>query len=110
VKRIFHLTRQKDFLRVKQDGKTIHHNLVVLAYTQNDTEVSRFAVVASKKIGNAVTRNRVRRRFKACLQEYWHSLKPGWDLIFYSRTPVVEADFQEIKIAIKHLLTQAGVL
>ena len=110
MKRIFHLTRQRDFLRVKQDGKTIHHNLVVLAYTKNGMDVSRFAVVASKKVGNAVTRNQIRRRIKACLQEYWYSLKPGWDLIFYSRTPVVEADYQEISKAIKHLLIQAGVL
>ena len=110
MKRIFHLTQKKDFLRVKQDGRTIHHNLVVLAYAQNGMGVSRFAVVASKKVGNAVTRNRIRRRIKACLQESWQSVKPGWDLIFYSRTPVNEANYQEINKAIKHLLEKAGVL
>jgi ribonuclease P protein component len=110
VKRIFHLTHQKDFSRVKKNGRAVHHKLVVLAFSQNNLDLSRFAVVASKKIGNAVVRNRVRRRIKACIQESWSSIEPGWDLIFYSRNAIVEADYQEIKNAIKHLLVEAGVL
>lgn len=110
MKRIFHLTRQKDFSGVKKNGKAVHHKLVVLAYHRNDLDLSRFAVVASKRVGNAVVRNRVRRRIKACIQKNWSNIEPGWDLIFYSRIPVVEAEYQEIENAIKHLLVEAGVL
>ena len=110
MNRKFHLTQANDFVRVKQNGSVIHHNLVVLAYTQNNLDISRTAVVASKKVGNAVTRNRVRRRIKACLKNNWRNVKPGWDLVFYSRSVIVYADYQEIDDAIKHLLLSAGVL
>jgi len=110
VNRKFHLTQSRDFARVKNYGKVARHNSIILVYTQNDLDISRFAVVASKKIGTAVVRNRVRRRIKACLQEQWKHINPGWDLIFYSRTAIITADYQEIEGAIKHLLLKAGVL
>lgn len=110
MKRIFHLTRQRDFSRVKKNGKSVHHKLVILVYNPNNENISRFAVVASKKIGNAVTRNRVRRRIKACIQENWTNIEPGWDFVFYSRNAIVEAEYHEIGNAIKHLLIEAGVL
>ncbi len=71
--------------------------------------ISRTAVVASKKIGNAVTRNRVKRRIKACIQDCINCIEPGWDLIFYSRTPIINADYLDIKNAVMHLLKKAGV-
>ena len=110
MNRKFHLTSAKDFAKVKQNGSVIHHELVVMAYGQNDLDISRAAVVASKKVGNAVTRNRVRRRIKACLKDNWLEVKSGWDFIFYSRSKIVDADYQEIDNAIKHLLLKAGVL
>jgi ribonuclease P protein component len=110
VNRKFHLTSAKDFARVKQNGKVIHHELVVMAYGQNDMDISRATAVASKKIGNAVIRNRVKRRIRACLNDNWLDVKSGWDFIFYSRSKIVDADYQEIDNAIKHLLIKAGVI
>lgn len=110
MNRKFHLTQSRDFSRVKNTGLSIHHDLIILVYTQNDLDISRVAVIASKKIGNAVVRNRVKRRIKACLQEFWIDIKPGWDLIFYSRVPIIDANYQDLRKAIKHLLEKAGVL
>jgi ribonuclease P protein component len=110
VNRKFRLTQAKDFLRVKNTSQSIHHRLLILAYAKNDLEYSRFAVVSSGKIGNAVIRNRVRRRIKSCVENYWNMIKPGWDLIFYSRIAVVDTDYTTLKHAINHLLEKADVL
>jgi ribonuclease P protein component len=110
VNRKFSLTQKRDFDRVKKSGISVYHSLVILVYTQNELDISRAAIVASKKIGNAVTRNRVRRRIKACLHDYWGQVKPGWDLVFYSRAASVGVDFQDLKNAIEHLLNKASVL
>jgi ribonuclease P protein component len=83
---------------------------MVLVYARNDLDYSRAAVIASKKVGNAVTRNRARRRIKACLHENWKCIKPGWDFIIYSRKAIVDADYQDIQKAILHLLEEAGAL
>ena len=104
------LTQSKDFKRVKDVGKKIYHPLLVLVYTPNDAQQSRVAVVASKAIGNAVVRNKVKRRLKSCLDQIWHNISRQWDLVFYSRAAIVDANITEICSAIEHLLLEAGVL
>jgi ribonuclease P protein component len=110
VKREFHLTHSKDIQRVKSKNQTVYHRLLILVYAQNELDISRTAVVASKKVGNAVKRNRIRRRIWAAVDQQWNEIKPGWDLIFYSRNAIVDADYLEILNAVKHLLGQAGVI
>jgi len=107
---MFHLTRSKDFKRVNEIGSVVRHPLIVLVYAKNEESYSRAAVVASKKIGNAVKRNRVRRRMRACVDMIWPRIMPSWDLIFYSRPGITEAKFEEIQQAIDYLLTEADVI
>ena len=110
MKRKFHLTHARDIQRVKSKNQTVYHRLLILVYAQSELDISRTAVVASKKVGNAVKRNRVRRRIWAAVDQQWNEIKPGWDLIFYSRSAIVNADYSEILNAVKHLLGQAGVI
>ena len=95
---------------MKDVGKSIYHPLIVLVYARNEGLQTRAAVVASKTIGNAVTRNKIKRRLKSCLDQLWQNVNQQWDLIFYSRAPIVDANITEIYYAIEHLLLEAGVL
>ena len=106
----FRLTRSNDFKWVKASGSVIQHPLMILVYARNKESYSRVAVVASKSIGNAVIRNKAKRRIRAGLVTIWHEILPSWDLIFYSRFKITEANFEEINKAIRHLLLRAGVL
>lgn len=81
-----------------------------LVYARNEEMHSRAAVVASKKVGNAVARNKVKRRVRASLEIICHRIIPSWDLIFYARPRITEAKFEEIQQAIGHLLSQAGLI
>ena len=110
MKKVNRLTRSKDFKWVKDVGKSIYHPLLVLVYTRNERLQTRAAVVASKTIGNAVTRNKVKRRLKSCLDQLWQNVDQQYDLIFYSRAAIVDANITEIYSAIEHLLLEAGVL
>lgn len=84
--------------------------MLVLVYTPNEGQLTRAAVVASKAIGNAVVRNKVKRRLKSCLDQIWHNISRQWDLVFYSRAAIVDANITEICSAIEYLLLEAGVL
>jgi len=110
VKKIHRLTRSKDFKRVKDVGKSIYHPLLVLVYTRNEGQQTRAAAVASKAIGNAVVRNKIKRRLKSCLDQLWQNINQQWDLVFYSRAAIVDANITEICSAIEYLLLEAGVL
>jgi len=110
VKRNFCLTRTKDFTRVKKEGKSRHHKLAVLVFVPNNKEYSRAAFVASKAVGNAVTRNLVKRRMKACVADSWSNIKSGWDLVFYARTAGATASYNNLQEAISVLLFKADLI
>lgn len=73
---------------------------------------SRFGVTVTKKVGNAVVRNRVKRR----LREVFHKLQPelvlGHDFVFVARHNIVDITFleiyEEIKTAFKKLNKFSG--
>lgn len=110
MKREFRLTRSRDFKRVRETGKTVHHPLVILVYSMSDEPRTRIAVVASKAIGNAVTRNLVKRRLKSCIAPHIATIKGNTDLVFYARKGIVHAGFKEICLAITDLLTKADLM
>lgn len=110
MKKAFRLTRSRDFKRVKETGRTVYHPLVVLVYATSDRPTPHIAAVASKAIGNAVARNRVKRRLKSCLDRYAEKLKGFTDLVFYARKDILEVGFVEICDAIESLLMKADLL
>jgi ribonuclease P protein component len=110
MKRNFRLTRTKDFTRVKKEGKTRHHKFVVLVFIPNNMEYSRAAFIASKAVGNAVTRNLIKRRMKACVANSWSNIKSGWDLVFYARTAGAMASYNDLQEAISVLILKAGLI
>ena len=110
MKRRYRLTRTKDFDRVKSQGKVLYHPLLILAYSESAEKKTRIAVVASKTVGNAVFRNKIKRKLRACLNSRLVKIKNGWDLVFFSRPKIVQAKYQEICEAIEHLLNNANVL
>ena len=109
MKRGFRLTRSTDIKRVRRFGKSYAHPLVVLVAHPNQAALTRVAVIAGATVGGAVTRNLVKRRMRACMDEIYPGLAPGWDLIVIARKPAAEAQFLQIRTAIQRLLTQAGV-
>jgi len=110
VKRKFRLTRTADFKRVRRFGKSYAHPLVVLISSPNSENVLHIGVTASRSVGGAVERNRAKRRMRAALQAIFPAIKPGWDLIFLARQPLLTTDFKDIQAAFFSLLSGADLL
>jgi len=63
----------------------------------------------SKKIGNSVTRNRAKRRLKACFSPLLPQVKPGFNLIFIARHDALTAPFLTMQRSMVSALKRAGV-
>lgn len=111
MKRWFRLTRSTDIKRVRRNGRSYAHPLVVLVVEENlQPGYSRAGVIAGKAVGGAVRRNLIKRRIKAILDQDSHTIKHGWDLIFIARSQASEAKYDEMHVAILELLKRARLV
>ena len=69
---------------------------------------SRYGLSVSKKVGNAVTRNRLKRLLREIMR--LQTVKPGWDIVFIVRAEAVDADYHQLKNSVTKLLAQAQLL
>ncbi len=79
------LTLQKEFERVFQEGKVFKDAKVVLYVIVNSLPYSRLGLVVSKKVGNAVRRNRVKRLLREVYRLNKHLLAVHIDIIAIPR-------------------------
>jgi ribonuclease P protein component len=110
VNRKFRLTKSADFKKVKDSGSVFFHPIVKMAVLKNELPHSRFAVITSKIIGNAVERNRCKRRMRAVLNLLKSECEPGWDVILIIRKNFIRSNISEIQAAVENLFIQAGLL
>lgn len=98
------LRRRADFLAANRGLRIARPGFVLLALP-NDAEAIRYGITVTKRIGNAVVRNRMKRRFRALLR----AMLPeqglaGHDHVLIGREGGVERDFallqQELRIAL----------
>jgi ribonuclease P protein component len=110
LKRRYRLAEGERFRQVRQTGTSYSHPLMVLCLLPNELEISRSGFVASRRIGNAVVRNRVRRRLREAVRLLWDVIEPGWDMVWIARPGVDEAEFSELQDACARLLRRARLL
>ena len=110
MERKYRLRLNADFQRVRQKGRSWANHLMVLCALPNDLEHSRFGFAASKRIGKAVVRNRVRRRMREAVRLRRGSIAEGWDMVFIARSPIGRASYAEITGAVEGLLRRANLI
>ncbi|WP_221792811.1 ribonuclease P protein component [Aquisediminimonas sediminicola] len=103
------MPKRADFLRANSGLRAPMPGFVLLARDRNDQDQSiRLGLTVTKKIGNAVVRNRMRRRFRALAQSLMPELgRPGHDYVLIGRAGGIERDFdnleQELRKALRKL-------
>lgn len=110
MERKHRLTRSIDFKRVRRTGKSLAHPFAVLIVHRNDLAVTRLGVSASKSIGNAVQRNRAKRRLREVLRSHLPEIVSGWDVVVIARPEAVDAKWDLLRSAILDLLQRSGLL
>ncbi len=81
------------------------------AHPQNIRQ-NRVGLTVSKKLGNAVTRNRVKRILRAAYQELWRDapMKTGFLIVIAAREKAIEKTSREIAGELLTALRQTGVI
>jgi ribonuclease P protein component len=108
----FRLRANADFKRLRRDGRTLLHPLLVISILPNGLEYSRFGFVVGRRFGKAVGRNRVKRRMREVVRVRMQrgEIAAGWDVVMVARHRMREASFNQVDEAIGLLLRRAGLL
>lgn len=98
------IKKNRDYRRIYRQGKSVADRNLVLFLMANNLETCRFGFTASKKIGNAVKRNRVRRLFKEACRLNLEKFKNGFDYVLMARYAVVGVKYQQVEESLLKLL------
>ena len=91
------LRARSDYIRVQKKGKMIKGCFLILLSLENGLTTSRFGLTVSGKLGNAVKRNRIRRRIREIERFHRHRIKSGFDIVVIARNRARDAGFDEMK-------------
>lgn len=103
------LRARADFERVRRDGHSWRHRLLVLVARRNELGVTRVGVAAGKRVGSAVARNRAKRLMRHAMRTQAPRVAPGWDLLLIARAPIAPVKMQDVAAALESLLRQAAL-
>ncbi|WP_207540643.1 ribonuclease P protein component [Sabulicella rubraurantiaca] len=105
------LKRRAEFLRAAREGrKAAGRNLVLQALPRPDSPAdTRLGFTATKKIGNAVTRNRAKRRMRAAARLVLEAAPaPGHDIVLIARDGTATCPFPALLEEVSAALRRAG--
>ena len=106
MQRTYRLRKNKQFNYVYRRGKSGACRELVLLHAKGQGLKVGFSV--SKKVGNAVTRNLVKRRLRECFREHIGRVRPGFYIVV-ARPIAAEAEYAVLQRSLTHLLRKQNL-
>jgi len=91
------IKKKKEFLLTYKKGSRYRGKYFTVIFLTNNRSYSRLAAVAGKKVGNAVVRNKVKRRLKALFRKNKGLLKNCKDLIFIAKENIAKTSWKDLQ-------------
>ncbi len=93
------LRKRADFVRVQAGGRRVSGRFVTLLVLANDCTVPRLGLIASRKLGPAVARNRAKRRLRDLFRRHRGALgeRAALDIVAIPRRELSDAPFADVE-------------
>ncbi len=102
------LRKTADFAALRREGRSWADGLTVVVARRNGLDVSRVGLSVGKRVGNAVVRNRTKRRLREAVRPM--DIFEGWDLLIIARKDAPAAKLRRLSRSVAKLFKRAGVL
>ena len=107
MKKINIVKKNRDFSRIIKNNRLIKSNLFVIYLEKNTNDIYKFGISASKKVGNAVTRNRVKRQIKSILDK--NTYKNNFNCIIIIKKDIIDKSFDEMSKDLNILINKLNI-
>jgi ribonuclease P protein component len=102
--RAFRLVRRAEYDAVYREGRRRSSREFTLFLRPNGLDSSRFGWSIKKALGNAVRRNRIRRRLREIVRLHRQEIAPGWDIVIHPRSSAATAEFSALHAELLKLM------
>jgi len=108
---VYRLKLRREFERVRKEGRVVRGGLLMLSVLPVDGEKRfRVGLITSRRVGKAVTRNRVRRRLREIVRRNQQALKGGIWFVVIARRSAAQTDSAALEAEWLRLAQGAGIL
>ena len=109
LRKSFRVKKEKDFNAIFKEGESVANRRFVIYRLANSQEHFRVGLSVSKKLGNAVMRNQIKRRIRHILINHGNELVDNIDFIVIARKGVENLDYAELEKNLLHVLRLAKI-
>jgi ribonuclease P protein component len=106
----YRISKKKDYNNIYQTGRNYPGKYMILLLANSEKENNRYGIIASKKIGNAVKRNKAKRRIRSIINNHKEKLKNNYDLVIIARPAINNASYTLINNEFLRIMRKAGLL
>lgn len=103
------LRQNSQFKRIYSRGRYVATPELVL-YARKVNAKGGYGITASKKIGNAVQRNRAKRRLRAVWRSFYPNIVEGFDVVLVARSRTVSCKYETIEKSFLKAASELGIL
>lgn len=105
----YRMKKNSQFDYIFRNGKTLKNRNVLIFYSKSNSINPKIGVVVSKKIGNSVTRNHVKRVLREVIHKHIPILNNKYNYIFVARQGIETLKYDEIDEIISKMIENNGL-
>ena len=92
------ITKRSDYLRASKSKYFRSNSFIIQFYNRADDLEPRYGITATKKIGNAIKRNKAKRRIRNLVKDLLPKYgKNGYDYVFIAKENLINEDWEVLK-------------
>ncbi|MCL1948870.1 MAG: ribonuclease P protein component [Turicibacter sp.] len=111
MKKDYRIKKSQEIEKVMKKGfSKANRYFIVYKYVNSEHPNFRLAISVGKKLGNAVTRNTIKRRIRAVCTEHKDKIDPGYDYFIIGRKGISDLDFLAFKENLEQLFTKMKII
>lgn len=103
------IRKTQQYNNIYQNGRKLTSQCLIFFVLKNNLTINRYGIVASKKVGNAVVRNKAKRRTKAIIAEIDPRLKQGYDIVLVCRPLIGKVSYDQLKKDFSAAVRKIGI-
>jgi ribonuclease P protein component len=97
------LLKRVEFLNLSETGRTEHSSYFLAVFAPGRFQHCRLGVTVSKKVGNSVTRNRIRRYVREFFRQHRHCIAGIWDINIIAKKRAADASSHSVCASLRQL-------